>query len=54
MSFDGDPVCIDFRAAAERFLNLTLNLAGRDAGFDLDRIGDPLQAFHAPYSAFGR
>src|SRR5467141_4157551 len=54
MGFDGDAICIDFRAAAEGFLDLALDLAGRDARFDLYRIGDPLHAFYPPYSAFGR
>src|SRR6267142_7223306 len=54
MGFDGDPICIDFRAAAEGFLDLALDLAGRGARSHLYRIGDPLQAFYPPYSAFGR
>jgi hypothetical protein len=47
-------ICIDFRAAAEGFLDLALDLAGRGARSHLYRIGDPLQAFYPPYSAFGR
>src|ERR1700732_1149389 len=53
MGFDGDPICIDFRAAAEGFLDLALDLAGRDARVDLYGVGDPLQAFPPPYSTSG-
>src|SRR6202047_4997234 len=54
MGFDGDPICIDFRAAAESLLDLALDPAGRDTRLDLDRIGAPLQPFPPPHSAFGR
>src|SRR5947209_15223359 len=54
MGFDGDAVGVDFRAAAEGFLDPALDLASRDARFDLYRVGDAFQAFHPPHSAFGR
>src|SRR5947209_14652596 len=54
MGFDGDAVGVDFRAAAEGFLDLVLDLASRDARFDLDRVGNAIQALHPPHSALGR
>jgi hypothetical protein len=42
MRFDGDPIRIDFRAAAKRLLYLPLDLTGRDARFELYGVANAL------------
>src|ERR1700732_5538417 len=53
MGFDGDPVRIDFRVAAEGFFDPALDLGGRDARLDLNGVAYALQPLYAAGGACG-